>query len=277
MTYCLAIRVEEGIVFAGDTRTNAGVDYVSTHRKLHVFHPANDRAFALPAASSLATTRELIDQIQRDLDRGPGFESLASVDYVFEAAEYIGRLSRGIQERHGNALAQSGVSGEVSLILGGQIQGRPTETMLIYPQGNYVGTSDETPYLQIGETKYGKPVLDRLVHSRLPLVDAARLALVSLDATVRSNITVGLPFDFALYRDGQLAIDPILRIEADTPYYRDLRERWQQGFSDMFAALAPFPVAGIEPAQTPLAPGPIVPGSGPTMPGGASSGSDGAS
>ena len=147
MTYCLAIRVEEGIVFAGDTRTNAGVDYVSTHSKLHVFHPAQDRAFALLAAGSLATTRELIDQIQRDLDRGPGFESLASVGYVFEAAEYVGRLSRGIQERHGPALSQSGVSGEVTLILGGQIQGRPPETMLIYPQGNYVGTSDETPYV----------------------------------------------------------------------------------------------------------------------------------
>ena len=110
-------------------------------------------------------------------------------------------------------------------------------------------------------------MLDRLVHHRLPLADAARLALVSLDAAVRSNITVGLPFDFALYRDGELRMGPLIRIEADTPYYRDLRERWQRGFTEMFDGLDPFPTGGVEPAPTTLAPGPIVPGSGPGMPG----------
>lgn len=242
MTYCLAIRVDEGIVFAADTRTNAGVDYVTTYLKLHVFEPAEDRSFVLLAAGSLATTRELIDQIQRDLDNAPNGESLASVWYPFEAADYVGRLSLQIQEKHGPALARSGVSGEVSLILGGQIRGKAPEVMLIYPQGNYIAATDETPYLQIGETKYGKPVLDRLVTPSMGLGDASRLALVSLDATVRSNVTVGLPFDFASYRTDSFSVGPCVRIEESTPYYVSLRETWQRGFEAMFAQLDPFPV-----------------------------------
>lgn len=255
MTYCLAIRVDAGIIFAADTRTNAGVDYVTSYRKLHVFEPAPDRAFVLLAAGSLATTRELIDQIRRDLDRAPTFESLASFAYLFEAAEYVGRLSRGIQDKHGPALAQSGVSGEVSLIFGGQIRGRPPEVMLIYPQGNYIAATDETPYLQIGETKYGKPILDRLVDHTLNLAEASRLALVSLDATVRSNITVGLPFDFAIYEADSFAVAPRVRIDAATPYYVNLRSTWQRGFEELFGRLEPFPLG--DPVDAP--PRPLIP------------------
>ena len=242
MTYCLAIRVDEGIVFAADTRTNAGVDYVTSYRKLHVFQPAEDRVFVLLSAGSLATTRELIDQIGRDLDNAPNGESLLSVGYLFEAAEYVGRLSRQIQDKHGPALARSGVTGEVSLILGGQIRGHGPDMLLVYPQGNYIGASDETPYLQIGETKYGKPILDRLVNRSLSLDEASRLALVSLDATVRSNVTVGLPFDFATYESDHFELTSQVRIAADTPYYQTLREFWQRGFNDMFRGLQPFPV-----------------------------------
>ena len=241
MTYCLAIRVPDGIVFAADTRTNAGVDYVTSYRKLHVFRPAEDRVFVLLAAGSLATTRELLDRIARDVEAAPEGESLLSVRYLSEAAEYVGRLSREIQEKHGPALARTGVSGDVTLILGGQIVGHPPDLLRIYPQGNYIGASDETPYLQIGETKYGKPILDRLVRRPLSLGQAAQLALVSLDATVRSNITVGLPFDFATYANDSFQLPTQVRIEAHTPYYQTLREFWQQGFADMFDRLQPFP------------------------------------
>ncbi len=241
MTYCLAIRVDEGLVFAADTRTNAGVDYVTSYRKLHVFRPTEDRVFVLLAAGSLATTRELIDQIGRDLDDSANRESLVSAGYLFEAADYLGRLSRQIQDKHGAALASSGVSGEVTLILGGQIMGRAPEMVLIYAQGNYIGASDETPYLQIGETKYGKPVLDRLAKRSLTLEEAGRLALVSLDATVRSNVTVGPPFDLALYAQDSLQQPRELRIEAETPYYERLRDSWQLGFEQSFAALEPLP------------------------------------
>lgn len=244
MTYCVALWVDDGIVFASDTRTNAGVDYVTSYRKLHVFRPADDRVFVILAAGSLATTRELIDQIGRDLadaPSSPNGESLLSARYVFEAAAYVGRISRQIQEKHGPALARTGVSGEVSLILGGQIVGRDPELLMIYSQGNYIGASEETPYLQLGEAKYGKPILDRLARRSHSLSEAARLALVSLDATVRSNVTVGAPFDFALYRAGSLQLPESVRIEQDSPYYRRTREFWQAGIGEMFERLEPFP------------------------------------
>lgn len=249
MTYCLAIRVDEGIVFAADTRTNAGVDYVSMHRKLHVFQPADDRVVVLLTAGNLATTRELVDWIHRDLDDPNAVESLRTVRYLFEAADYIGRLSRQIQEKHGSSLSQSGVSGEVSLIVGGQIAGHPPDLLLVYPQGNYIGASDETPYLQIGETKYGKPVLDRIASRGLTLDEAAKLALVSLDATVRSNITVGAPFDFLQYAAGSFFVPPAIRIEEASDYYQHVRVGWQQGFEAMFRQLAPFPKDGADPAM----------------------------
>lgn len=248
MTYCLAIRVDQGVVFAADTRTNAGVDYVTTYRKMHIFRPAEDRVFVLLAAGNLATTRELIDEIGRDLDRAPAVESLRSVEYLFEAAQYIGRRSGQIHDRHAAAFARSNVMGEVTLILGGQIRGRAPDIFLIYPQGNYIGASDETPYLQIGETKYGKPILDRLVHRSLSLGDASKLALVSLDATIRSNITVGLPFDFATYATDTFELATQVRIGADTAYYQHLREDWQRSFTEIFGRLERFPSSSQEAA-----------------------------
>ena len=254
VTYCLALWVDEGIVFAADTRTNAGVDYVTSYRKLHVFRPSEDRVFVLLAAGSLATTRELIDQIGRDLGEvpnSPNGESLLSARYVFEAASYVGRLSRQIQEKHGPALARTGTSGDVSLILGGQIAGAQPELLMIYPQGNYIGASEETPYLQIGEAKYGKPILDRLAKRSHSLPEAARLALVSLDATVRSNVTVGAPFDFALYRGGSLQLPESVRIGQDSPYYQRTRDFWQAGISEMFGRLEPFPIGTAAEAPKP--------------------------
>lgn len=246
MTYCVAIQVQDGIVFAADTRTNAGVDYVTSYPKLHMFRPAPDRVFVILSAGSLATTRELLDEIGRDIEdapNSPNGESLLSARYVFDAADYVGRLSRKIQEKHGPALLRTGVSGEVSLIVGGQIAGRDPELLMIYPQGNYIGASAETPYLQLGETKYGKPILDRLATPAHSLSEAARLALVSLDATVRSNVTVGAPYDFALYRRDSLLLPDSIRIEEDSPYYAGVRDFWQAGIADMFARLAPFPIA----------------------------------
>jgi putative proteasome-type protease len=260
LTYCVALQVDEGIVFAADTRTNAGVDYVTSYSKLHTFRPAEDRVFVLLSAGSLATTRELLDQIGRDLDDAPNppnGASLLTVRYVFEAAEYVGRINRMIQEKHGPALARTGVSGETSLILGGQIAGRPPEVLLVYPQGNYIGASAETPYLQIGETKYGKPILDRLAHPGLSVSQAATLALVSLDATVRSNVTVAAPFDFALFRRDQFLMPERIRLGADSLYHVQTRSAWQQGMEAMFGGLAPFPEAA-PPAPPPPAPAPPI-------------------
>jgi len=241
MTYCLAIRVEQGLVFGSDSRTHAGVDYVTTYRKMHLFQPAPDRMFVVLSAGNLATTQAVLNYLRRDLDYPPESGlNLATVRYLFEAAEYIGQLSQSAQQRSARALATAGFSGEVSLILGGQIRGQPPEIMLIYPQGNYIAASDETPYLQIGESKYGKPNLDRLLEPDLPLEVTARIALTSLDATSRSNATVGPPFEIALYPRDALVLSHHLRVEGTAPYLSHLREAWNEGLRGALSTLPPF-------------------------------------
>ncbi len=247
MTYCLAIRTPHGLVFASDTRSNAGVDYVVSYRKLHPFECGADRSFVLLSAGSLATTQEVVSWLQRDLEASDGRENLNSANMPFEAAAYVGRTSRAVQMQHSESLSSSGVSGEATFIFGGQIQGHEPEIFLIYPQGNYIHASADTPYLQIGEAKYGKPMLDRLCGAQLGLEEAARLALISLDATVRSNVTVGLPLDVAAYPTDSLTAPPVMRFDENMPYLRELRTSWQASISQAFSALAPMPQFTVAP------------------------------
>jgi putative proteasome-type protease len=240
MTYCVGLSLDDGLVFASDSRTNAGVDYVTSYSKMHVFTPSPDRLFVILSAGNLATTQEVVNHIQRDLDYPPGGPNLANVRYLFEAAEYIGAISLAVQKEHSQALTQSGVSGETTLLIGGQIAGQPHGMMLIYPQGNYITSSPETPYLQIGESKYGKPALDRIVHPGLSLNQASRLALVSLDATTRSNITVGPPFELATYEKDSLTIGCRCRFDADDKYLISVREAWNNGIKQAFINLPKF-------------------------------------
>jgi len=240
MTYCLGLSLEEGLVFASDSRTNAGVDYVTTYSKMHVFKPSPERVFVILSAGNLATTQEVMNHIQRDLDYPSEDGNLATAKYLFEAAEYVGRVSLSVQHEHGSALSQSGVSGETTLIIGGQIQGQPHGLMLIYPQGNYINASPETPYLQIGESKYGKPALDRIVSPKLSLDDGARLALVSLDGTARSNITVGPPFEICTYAKDSLALGHRCRFEAEDPFLVNIRGQWNAGIRAAFEQLPKF-------------------------------------
>jgi putative proteasome-type protease len=240
MTYCAGLCLDAGLVLASDSRTHAGVDYVTTYSKMRVFKPAPDRVFVILSAGNLAITQEIMSHVQRDLDRPPDGPHLASVDYLFEAAEYLGRLSTEAQGRHAEALHEAGVSGDVTMILGGQIRGRPHGLMMIYPQGNWIAASPETPYLQIGESKYGKPVLDRIASPGLTLEEGGRLLLVSLDATSRSNITVGPPYEVGLYRSGDLALCSQRRFGADDPFLRDLQAAWQAGIGGAFHALPRF-------------------------------------
>ena len=240
MTYCLAISVQDGIVFAADTRTHAGVDYVTAYSKLHVFRPAEDRLFVILSAGNLATTQDVLNRLERDLDADDGRESLRSVPYPFEAADYLGRVSILAQAQHAEALQRTGISGETTLILGGQIRGEDPGIFLVYPQGNHINASPETPYLQIGESKYGKPMLDRIVSPELSLNDAARLALVSLEATVRSNITVGPPFQLAIYPRDTFALSHKLVITAGSDFYQRFKTAWQEGLKNAFQTLPPF-------------------------------------
>jgi putative proteasome-type protease len=241
MTYCLAMQLRDGLVFAADSRTTAGVDYVSTYRKLHVFQPAPDRFFVLLTSGSLSTSQEVLDRVRRDLDStATGGESLKSVNYLFEAASYVGRILCDVQDAHAGALREGGINGKATLIIGGQIAGKPPGLFLVYPEGNYLSASEETPFLQLGEFKYGKPVLSRIAAEDLSLEDAARLALVSLDATMKSNISVGPPLDVAIYRNEDFKLAQHLVLDADSPLLIAMLRRWNDSLLTGFKRLPRF-------------------------------------
>lgn len=221
MTYCLAVKVDGGLVFASDSRSNAGVDYVTTYSKMHTFGVAGERLFVLLTAGNLATSQAVINQLQRDIDTDQAV-NLHTVDYLFDAA-------------HAGA-----INVEASLILGGQIAGRGHDIYLIYPQGNYIAASPETPFLQIGETKYGKPILDRIISPATRVEDAARCALVSLDSTMRSNISVGPPIELALYRKDAYALHQRLLLKAEAPLFVALQREWTRGLEQAFSTLPRF-------------------------------------
>jgi putative proteasome-type protease len=248
MTYCVGLCLDQGLVMASDSRTNAGVDYISSFSKLHEFQPAPDRLFVLLAAGSLATTQDVLNRIRRDLDyaenaRAQGLQpglSLLTANYLFEAAAYVGQLMVAVQNDYGPALRQAGVSPEATLILGGQIAGQPHGLFLIYPQGNFISATRETPYLQIGENKFGKPVLDRFANQSLSLEHGARLCLVSLDGTARSNLTVAPPFEVAIYPRDALALSQRLKFAADSPELVALSRSWEESLARGFQELPRF-------------------------------------
>jgi len=235
MTYCLALRLNEGLIFLGDTRTNAGLDNVSTFRKVHVLQPAPDRLFVLESAGSLATTHEVLDRIDCDL-QADDRENLATVGHLYEAALYVGRLSREVAQGHEEAL---GSDATATFILGGQIMGGRPDILLVYPEGNYIRASDERPFLQIGESKYGKFMLELAVEAHVELEAAAKIALTSMLMTARANLSVGPPYDLAIYRNGALELDE-LRIEEDSPFLDELNAVWTR---HLFEAIADLPGA----------------------------------
>lgn len=247
MTYCVGFLLEEGLVFASDSRTNAGVDYISTYSKMHVFQPAPDRLFVLMAAGNLATTQAVLNRMRRDLEHPDDggaeagqFPDLRSARYLFEVADYVGRLSTAVQEAYATSLRQAGASGEASFILGGQIAGQPHGLMLIYPQGNAVMATNETPFLQIGESKYGKPPLDNIGHTGLSLEDAARLCLVSQIITRRSNLTVGPPFEVALMPRDALRISHRVKLGKGDPEISRTMEIWTRGMQETLQRMPRF-------------------------------------
>ena len=233
MTYCIGYWLEKGLVLASDSRTNAGVDYISSYSKMHIFQPAPDRLFVLMAAGSLATTQAVINWIRRDLDRPADLETgagkdLRHCDYLFEAAAYVGRQNVAVQKDNEAGLRQGTANMSASFILGGQIGVEPHGLYLIYSQGNAIMATRETPFLQIGESKYGKPPLDNVAHTNLSLEDAARLCLMSEVLTQRSNLTVGPPFELVVIPAGSLRIAHQLKIEADNPDLLAMSDIWSE-------------------------------------------------
>jgi len=238
MTYCVATQVDQGLVFAADTRTSASFDDVRIHSKMHVFEYPGERVFVLMSAGNLGTTQSTVARLGRDAEDANAFVSLRTVKHMFEAADYVGQTLVASQAQTGGQ--QSGVNLEATLILGGQIRGEKPALYLVYALGNWIATSPETPYLQIGESKYGKPILDRIVRADTSLEDAARCALVSLDSTIRSNVSVGPPIDLALIREGDLRMSKRLRLDTDTPLYVEIRDTWSQRLESAVRTLPRF-------------------------------------
>lgn len=239
MTYCCAIKVDDGLVFAADTRTSAGVDDVRTYNKLHVFERPGVYTFVLLSAGNLATSQWVMNNLRRDIDNPEAPQCLASLRHMYDAAEYVGNLSVRAQRESAQQAGQNTVDFRTTLILGGQILGEEPALYLIYPEGNCISASPETPYLQIGESKYGKPILDRIIRTHITLEEAARCALVSLDSTMKSNLTVGPPLDMAIIPRDALRITHKLRLDLDTPYYAALKKSWGENLERIFRESLP--------------------------------------
>ncbi|MCX7945776.1 MAG: proteasome-type protease [Hydrogenophilus sp.] len=241
MTYCVGMLTEEGLVFLADTRTNAGVDQINTFQKIFPFQIPGERAIAVMTAGNLGVTQSIIALLTERF-RSRHDPSLASVSTLFSAAQHVGDCVREVWRRDGEVLRQFGVDFNVTLIIGGQIQNEPPRLFLVYAAGNFVEATPDTPYFQIGESKYGKPILDRIFRFTTPLLDAAKCALISMDSTLKSNLTVGMPLDLLCYRRDQLHFPPPLRFEEDHPYWQALRTAWSARIQEAFAALPPVPL-----------------------------------
>lgn len=239
MTYCVALSVDRGLVFASDSRTNAGPDQVSVFGKMHVLLEAPDRFFVLLSAGNLGTTQAVRTRIRHDLefDRRP---NLRTVPSMAEAAEYLAGINAEQRRKHAEG-GESDASMTATFILGGQIRGRAPGIFLVYPEGNYIRASSQTPFLQIGELKYGKPILDRLVKPGLELDDAARVMLLSMDATMRSNVTVGPPIEMLIYDPQRPQLVRHMIFGPDDDYLRELGRAWQGYVEKAFSVLPPLP------------------------------------
>ena len=246
MTYCLAAIVNDGLVFVSDSRTNAGIDQLGTFSKMHPITDIEGRFFTLLSAGNLATTQEVIARLHRDVREGAE-TSLASVTRIREAAEYIGRVSRGIQDRFPEEQRESGFSPDADFIFGGKIGDASHALFHIYTQGNYVSPTALAPFVQIGEQKYGKPILDRMIEVDTGLETAALCGLVSMDSTMRSNASVGPPIELMVYRAGSPGAHTHLVYKEDDPYLRQIREAWAENLKLAFERLPPisFPPAKV--------------------------------
>ncbi len=234
MTYCVAASIDAGIVFVSDSRTNAGVDNVSTYSKMYKFGVDGERQFIVLCAGNLATTQGVISQVKRDIKQFMPV-NLMTVSSMADAADYLGNVSRSVQEKY----TTTGTSYEASFIIGGQILGSKHSIYLVYPQGNYITTSSDTPYLQIGESKYGKPILDRILNPGSSLDTATLCSLVSMDSTMRSNLTVGPPIEVIVYQTDSLRLERYYRFEDDSDYLRQLKRSWDKNLKDAFNNLPP--------------------------------------
>jgi putative proteasome-type protease len=233
MTYCLGILTSNGLVLASDSRTNAGVDYISTYQKLFDFSDPGQRVIMLCTSGNLSVTQAVINALHQDL-RNAKEETLHTLPTLYDIACYIGAKVRSIQEQERSWLAKDGIDFKCTLLLGGQVRGDTPGLFMIYSQGNFIQAMPETPFLQIGETKYGKPILDRTLTYDTSLEEAAKCALLSIDSTMKSNISVGPPINLAMYETDSFYIRHQLRLRLGDPYLAKIRHLWESSLRQAF-------------------------------------------
>ncbi|MES2831495.1 MAG: peptidase [Pseudomonadota bacterium] len=235
MTYCVAMRLDAGLVFLSDTRTNAGVDHIGTFRKMNVFENPGDRMMVLMTAGNLSISQSIC-QILADYSSQTG-RSVWTAKNMYEAAQIVGEAIRSVYHRDAKMLEEFDIRFNVSMIFGGQIKGEPCRLFQIYSAGNFIESCDESSYFQVGESKYGKPILDRVINAGTELDEAAKCALISMDSTLRSNISVGLPLDLLVYETDALKITRFVTIDETNQYFQMIRNTWGQQLKRVFESI----------------------------------------
>jgi len=237
MTYCVGALLDQGMVFAADSRTNAGVDHVSTFRKLRVYESPGDRVIIILSSGNLSLTQSTINLLELKGQRPEDALTLWSAQSMFEAAGLLGDCLREVKRRDGPYLQQAHIDAHATFIIGGQIKNERQRLFLVYSEGNFIEATTDTPFFQIGETKYGKPILDRALHPSIPLMAATKCILISFDSTMRSNVSVGLPIDLCVYEKDALKLAVRHRITESDPYFRQLHQQWNAGLRTIFAEM----------------------------------------
>ncbi len=247
MTYCVGMRLNSGLVFLSDSRTNAGVDHIGSFRKMTLFENPGDRIMVLLTAGNLSISQSIRQTIAEYLT--PDGTSIWTASSMYEAAQIVGDSIRSVHKRDAASLEQFGIDFNVSLVFGGQIRGERCRLFQMYSAGNFIESHDENPYFQIGESKYGKPIIDRVITPDTPLDEAAKCALISMDSTLRSNISVGFPLDLLLYDENALTINRFVTIDEKNQYFQMLRGAWGKQLRSVFEGI-PDPVWNAAPEAT---------------------------
>ncbi|WP_137124597.1 peptidase [Roseomonas sp. HF4] len=237
MTYCVGLYLDEGLVMLSDTRTNAGVDHISTFCKMQVEEIAGERMIVLLSSGNLAISQAVWNRLQEGVWLDGQQHTLRDVPTMFRAAQLAGAAVRAVFDADGPALSAQNIAFDIALLLGGQIGGQPQRLFMVYAAGNFIEATADTPFLQIGEHKYGKPILDRALTSATTLADGVKLALISMDSTLRSNLTVGMPLDLLVYREGTQRVALRRRITEDDAYFRAVRDGWSNSLRDAYRAM----------------------------------------
>jgi putative proteasome-type protease len=237
MTYCIGVRLDQGLIFASDSRTNAGMDNFAKFCKMTVFERRGDRVIVLLSSGNLAGTQAVIGVLNQRCDAGDDVPSLWNARTMFDVAMLVADAMRDIERRDGEYLEESDVGFNASFIVGGQINGEPTRLFRIYSEGNFIEAGAHTPYFQTGETKYGKPIIDRVITRSTPLPDATKCVLVSFDSTMRSNLSVGMPIDLICYERDSLAVQWRRRFDDGDAYFTALSNSWSEGTRQVFRQL----------------------------------------